>query len=99
MEGDRGYQMRISGELINAVRSKFPHLAKLKPRAIAEIALGKLLLERSSPSQAQTVIQVPVPPPAEKVRVPQESPTEQKALDRLAAKELERELTRLKDSE
>jgi hypothetical protein len=90
--GERGHQISVDAELIRAIKSKFPHMSKLKPRAIVEIALGKLLIDRSGPNSTQTVIQVPVPPPAEKVRIPPESLEEQKALDRRAAKELEREL-------
>ena len=95
---ERGHQITVDAELIKAVKAKFPHMLKLKPRAIVEIALGKLLIERSSPTQAQTVIQVPVPP-VEKVRIPQEPPEEQRILDRRAARELEREIQQLANSE
>jgi len=99
MGGERGHQITVDSELIKAIKAKFPYMAKLRPRAIVEIALGKLLIDRASPSQAQTVIQVPAPPPPEKVRIPQESAERQRVLDRQAARELEQELERVSETE
>ena len=63
----RGHQVTIGVEIITAVIQRFPHMSRLKPKAIIEIALGNLLLQRGL-NATQNVIQVPIAP-KEKVAI------------------------------